>query len=82
MFIDGPEFFLVHAQLDIEGNILIKFQTNPTSGLGGDAITSLSMGHFPRFEPGTKRPNLSILAQLGIEANTIGKFHSNPSSSF
>ena len=38
-FVDGPEFFLVHAQLDTEGNILTKFQKNPTSGLGGDAIT-------------------------------------------
>ena len=25
MFVDGPEFFLVLAQLDIEGNILTKF---------------------------------------------------------
>ena len=32
---------------------------NPTSGLGGDAITRLSMGNFTEFEPGTKRPNLS-----------------------
>ena len=32
---------------------------NPTSGLGGDAITSLSMGNFTKSEPGTKRPNLS-----------------------
>ena len=40
MFVDGPEFFLVLAQLDIEENILItKFHNNPTSGLGGDAIT-------------------------------------------
>ena len=39
MFVDGPEFFLVLAQLDTEGNILTKLQTNPTSGLGGDAIT-------------------------------------------
>ena len=64
-------------------------KTNPTSGLGGDAITSLSMGNFTKSEPGTKRPNLStdkiffsVLAHLGIEANTTGKFHSNPSSSF
>ena len=39
MFIDGPEFVLVHAQLDSEGNILVKFQTNPTSGFGGESIT-------------------------------------------
>ena len=26
MFVDGPEFFLVLAQLDIEGNILTKFK--------------------------------------------------------
>ena len=39
MFVDGPEFFLVRAQLDTEGNILAKFNKNPTSGLGGDAIT-------------------------------------------
>ena len=39
MFVDGPEFCLVLAQLDTEGNILTKFQNNPTSGLGGDAIT-------------------------------------------
>ena len=38
-FVDGPELFLVLAQLDTEGNILSKFQNNPTSGLGGDAIT-------------------------------------------
>ena len=38
-FVDGPEFCLVLAQLDAEGNILTKFQNNPTSGLGGDAIT-------------------------------------------
>ena len=36
---DGPESFLVLEYLDIEGNILTKFQKNPTSGLGGDAIT-------------------------------------------
>ena len=39
MFVDGPEFFLVLAQLGTEGNILTKFQKNPTSGPGGDAIT-------------------------------------------
>ena len=39
MFVSGPEFFLVLAQLDTKGNILTKFQNNPTSGLGGDAIT-------------------------------------------
>ena len=39
MFVDGPEFFLVLAQLDTEGNILTKFKNDPTSGLGGDAIT-------------------------------------------
>ena len=32
---------------------------NPTSGLGGEAMTSLSMGNFTKSEPGTKRPNLS-----------------------
>ena len=26
MFVDGPEFFLVLAQLDTEGNILTEFQ--------------------------------------------------------
>ena len=26
MFVDGPEFFLVLAQLDTEGNILTKLQ--------------------------------------------------------
>ena len=26
MFVDGPEFFLVLAQLDTEGNILTKFK--------------------------------------------------------
>ena len=30
---------LILAQLDTEGNILTKFQNNPTSGLGGHAIT-------------------------------------------
>ena len=39
MFVVGPEFFLVLAQLGTEGNILTKFQKHPTSGLGGDAIT-------------------------------------------
>ena len=39
MFVDGPEFFLVLAQLDTEGNILTKFQNNPTSGLGEDALS-------------------------------------------
>ena len=39
MFVDGLEFFLVLAQLDTEGNILIKFQKHPTSGFGGNAIT-------------------------------------------
>ena len=41
MFVDGPEFCLVPAQLDAEGNILTKFQDNPTSGLAGDAITKM-----------------------------------------
>ena len=75
-------FFFVLAQLGIEGDILTKIKKYPTSGLRGDAIISLSMGRFTKSEPGTKWPNLSVLAQLGIEANTIGKFHSNPSSSF
>ena len=40
MFVDGPDFFSVLAQLDIEGNILTKFfKKNPASDLGGDAIT-------------------------------------------
>ena len=39
MFVDGPEFFLVLAQLDTEENILTKLKKNPTSSLGGDAIT-------------------------------------------
>ena len=39
MFVDGPEFVLVLAQLDTEGNILSKFKKTPTSGLVGDAIT-------------------------------------------
>ena len=39
MFVDGPEFVLVLAQLDTEGNILTKFKKKSTSGLGGDAIT-------------------------------------------
>ena len=39
MFVDGPEFFFVLAQLDTEGNILTKLKKYPTSGLGGDAIT-------------------------------------------
>ena len=39
MFVDGPEFVLVLPQLDTDGNILTKFKKNPTSGLGGDAIT-------------------------------------------
>ena len=39
MFVDGPDFFLVLAQLNTEGNILTKFQKNPTSGFGGDATT-------------------------------------------
>ena len=37
MFVDGPEFFFVLAQLDTMGNIMTKFQNN--SGLEGDAIT-------------------------------------------
>ena len=40
MFVDGPEFLLVLAQQDTEGNILTSFKRNPTSGLGGDAITN------------------------------------------
>ena len=51
--------FLVLAQLDIEGNIVIKIKKKTTSGLGGDAMTSLSMGNFNKSDPGTKRPNLS-----------------------
>ena len=39
MFVDGPEFFLVLAQLDTEGNS-VQVLKNPTSGLVGDAITS------------------------------------------
>ena len=39
MFVDGPEFFMVLAQLDTEENILTMFQKHPTSGIGGDAIT-------------------------------------------
>ena len=39
MFVDGPEFFLVLAQLGTEGNILTEFQKHPASGFGGDAIT-------------------------------------------
>ena len=69
---------------------LTKTLKNPTCGLRGDVITSLSMGNFTKSEPGTKRPNLStdrnlfcfVPAQLGIGVNTIGKFHSNPSSTF
>ena len=52
-------FVLVLAQLDIEGNILTKIQSNPTSDLGGDVITSMSVGNFTKPEPGTNRPNLS-----------------------
>ena len=29
MFVDGPEFFLVLAQQDTEGNILTKFKIRP-----------------------------------------------------
>ena len=39
MFVDGPEFFGILAQLDTKGNILAKFRKHPTSGLGGDAMT-------------------------------------------
>ena len=39
MFVDGPEFVLVLAQLSTKGNILTKLKNNPTSGLGGDPIT-------------------------------------------
>ena len=84
MFVDGPELFSVLAQLDIEENILTDFQKHPPSGLGGDAITSLSVGKFTKSVPGTKRPNLSTdrhvfkLAQLDIVANIVAKFHSNP----
>ena len=39
MFVDGPDFFLVLAQLDTEENILTKFQKHPTNGLAGDVIT-------------------------------------------
>ena len=35
----GILFGTILAQLDTEGNILTKFNKNPTSGLGGDAIT-------------------------------------------
>ena len=59
MFFDRSDIFLVLAQLDIEGNIVTKMKKNPTSGLGRDAITSLSMGNFTKSEPGTKRPDLS-----------------------
>ena len=38
MFVDGPEFFLVLAQLDTEGNS-VQVLKNSTSGLVGDAIT-------------------------------------------
>ena len=41
MFVDGPECFLLPAQLDTEGNILTKFQKYSISGLGGDAITRM-----------------------------------------
>ena len=50
--------FCFFAQLDIEGNILTKFRKNPPSGLGGNAMTSLSMGKFTKYESGTKQPNL------------------------
>ena len=61
---DGGHVYLVPAQLDIEGNSLTKIQKKKkkkktTGGLGGDAITSLSVGNFTKSEPGTKRPNLS-----------------------
>ena len=58
---------------------------NPTSGLGEDEITSLSMGNFTKSGPGTKRPNLSkdrifffffffsVLAQQGIVGNILTK---------
>ena len=39
MFVDGPEFFMVLAQLGTEGNIPTRFKKNPTSGLEGDVIT-------------------------------------------
>ena len=50
--------FMILAQLDIEGNIVTMIEKHPTSGLGGDAMTSLSMGTFTKSEPGTKRPNM------------------------
>ena len=33
IFVDGPIFILVQAQLDTEGIILTKFKKNPTSGV-------------------------------------------------
>ena len=61
---------------------------NPISDLGGDAITSLSMGNFT-VRAGNRTTKIVdgpefffVLVHLGIEANTISKFHSNPSSSF
>ena len=77
MFVDGPEFFLVLAQLDTEGNILTKFQINPTSGLGGDAITKnvyswtekTDAGEFPDCQKSSSglRPEELILSRRALK---------------
>ena len=77
MFIDGPEFVLVHAQLDTEGNIPVKFQTNPTSYLGGESIKRMFPdGHLDRQTdagefPDRKKSSSELHEELIISNRTL-----------
>ena len=76
MFVDGPEFFLVLAQLDTEGNILTKFKKNLTSDLGGDAITRNVYRRTVGRADGRRRvprPYEELLWTTSIRANNIKK---------
>ena len=76
MFVDGLEFFLVLAQLDTEGNIMTKFPKNPTSCLGGDAITRnvyrRTVGRIDGRRRG-HRPYEKLLWNMSRRANNIKK---------
>ena len=68
MFVDGPEFFLILAQLDTEGNILTKFKNSPTSGLGDAIIRNVyrrTVGRTDGQDCKKLRPEELIISKKG-----------------
>ena len=75
MFVDRPDLFSVHAQFDIERNILPKFKKNPPSGLGGDTITRKYLqiyGKTDRWTNGRRRDPPQKSAPASSSANDQG----------